>query len=148
MKVSYTIDIHSTLDKVWYWLGNPERAMVWQTNISKTEILQETPDVIGTTFRETITEGGSSVEMQGMVTGFIEGRLIAMHLSGKYNVVDVEWRLEELGAHTRLTQNSDIRFRSLLKVLSVLLRPVFKKKIMTQLQRECARLKEICEIDS
>ncbi|MGB2815439.1 MAG: SRPBCC family protein [Dehalococcoidales bacterium] len=148
MKISYTMDINCTPEKVWYWLGTPERAVVWQTNVSKTEILQETPNMIGTTFRETIEENGHGVEMQGVVTDYRENQLLAMHLSGKYNVVDVEWRIEEMGEHTRLTLHSNIRFRSFLRVSSILIRPVFQKNITEQLKGEFARLKELCERDN
>ena len=145
MKVLYSIDINSTTEQVWYWLGTPERAMVWQTNVSKTEILQETPNMIGTTFRETIEENGRGVEMHGVVTDYRDNQSLAMHLSGKYNVVDVEWRLEEIEEHTRLTVNARVRFKSFIKILSMIMRPVFKKKIVAQLQEELARLKELCE---
>ena len=63
MKLNYTMEINSTPGKVWYWLGDPERAMTWQTNVSKTEIINKTPNWIGTTFRETIEENGNGVEM-------------------------------------------------------------------------------------
>jgi hypothetical protein len=148
MKISYTMEIKTTPEKVWYWLGTPERAMVWQTNVSKAEILQGTPNWIGTTFRETIEENGSGTEMEGVVTDYRENQALAMHLSGKYNVVDVEWRIEERGEHTRLTAYSNIRFRSFIKILSILIRPVFKKRIRGQLQVEFARLKELCECDN
>ena len=148
MKLTYSIDINCTPEKVWYWLGTPERAMVWQTNVSKTEIIKETPNWIGTTFRETIEENGSGTEMEGVVTDYRENQALAMHLSGKYNVVDVEWRIEETGERTRLTLHANIRFRSFVKVFSILMRPVFKKKLTGQLQGEFARLKELCERDT
>lgn len=148
MKLSYTIDINSTPEQVWYWLGTPERAMVWQTSVSKTEILQETPDMIGTTFREIIEENGRGVEMHGVVTDYRENQLLAMHLSGKFNVVDVEWRLEGIEDYTRLIVNANVRFKSFVRVLSILMRPVFKKRIIEQLQGELARLKELCERDT
>ena len=119
--------------------------MEWQSNISRTEILHETPNMIGTTFRETIEENGRGVEMQGVVTDYRENQVLAMHLSGKYNVVDVEWLIEEIEEHTRVTLHSNIRFRSFVIVLSILMRPVFQKKLTGQLQEEFARLKELCE---
>ena len=94
MKIKHTIDIKSSPEKVWYWLGNPERAKVWQTNVSKTEIIKQTPDMIGTTFRETIEENGSGTEMEGVVTDYRENQVLAMHLCGKYNVVNVKWHIE------------------------------------------------------
>ena len=122
--------------------------MVWQTNISKTEILKATPNMIGTTFLETIEENGSSVEMQGVVVDYRENQLLAMHMSGKYNVVDVEWNIEEIEGHSRVTLNANIRFRSFVKVLSILMRPVFKKRITEQLQGEFEKLKALCENDN
>ncbi|MFC1894206.1 SRPBCC family protein [Chloroflexota bacterium] len=148
MKITYAMEIKTTPEKVWYWLGTPERAMVWQTNVSKTEIIKATPNWIGTTFRETIEENGSGTEMEGVVTDYRENQALAMHLSGKYNVVDVEWSIEKKGEHTRLTVYSNIRFRSFIKILSILMRPVFKKKIIGQLQVEFAKLKELCEGDN
>jgi len=142
------MDINCTPEQVWYWLGTPERAMEWQTNVSKTEIIKETPNMIGTTFRETIEENGRGVEMCGVITDYRENQSLAMHLSGKYNVVDVEWRIEGMGERTRLTTYANIRFRSFLKVLSFLMRPTFQKNITEQLQGEFARLKELCERDN
>ena len=145
MKISYSMDINCTPEQVWYWLGDPERAMVWQTNVSKTEVIEKTPDMIGTTFRETVEENGSGVEMSGIVTDYQENRSLAMHLSGKYNLVDMSWRIEKAGELTRLNTYADIRFKSFLKILNLLMRRTFRRKITEQLQGEFARLKELCE---
>jgi hypothetical protein len=130
---------------VWYWLGTPERAVVWQTNISKTEILEKTPNWIGTTFRETIEENGNGTEMQGVVTDYRENQSLSMHMSGKYNMVDVEWSIKEIGKYTRLTVNSNIQFKSFMRFFSIILWPAFKRNIQGQLDREYTKLKELCE---
>jgi hypothetical protein len=80
-----------------------------------------------------------------LVTGYQEDEFLAFHLSGKYNTVDVEFRLEKLGQQTLVTQNPEVRFRSLMKILSVFLGPAIKKGIIKQLQEEFARLKKFCE---
>lgn len=148
MKLAYTIDINSTPEIVFSWLSTPERAMMWQTSVSKTEILHETPNMIGTTFREIVEENGRRVEMNGVVTDYRKDQVLAMHLDSKYNNVDVEYRLEEIGGRTRLTMISNIRLRSFLRVFSIILWPAFKKKLLRQLNREYARLKELCERDT
>lgn len=119
--------------------------MAWMSSVSKTELLHETTDMVGTTFREIVEESGRWTELHGVVTDYRPNQLIAFHLSGKFNVVDVEYRLEEIENRTRLTQNANIRFKSFMKVLSILIGPMFKKKIMDQLQKEFAKLKELCE---
>lgn len=148
MDISYTIDINNTPEKVFHWLSNPERAMVWMSSVSKTELLHETSDMIGTTFREVVEEDGRGTELYGVVTDYRPNQLIAFHLSGAFNVVNVEYRLEEIEDGTRLTQNANIQFKSFMKVLSILIGPSFKKKIMSQLQSEFAKLKELCEQDA
>lgn len=145
MRITRTIDIKATPELVWSWLGTPERAMKWQTSVTGGEILHETPNMIGTTYREIIEENGRMVEMRGVITDYKRNQLLTMHSSGEYNEVDVEWRLTEIGEHTRLIFQADIRFKSFIKILSFITRPVFKKKINRQLQGELATLKELCE---
>jgi uncharacterized protein YndB with AHSA1/START domain len=148
MEISYTIAINNTPEKVFHWLNNPERAMVWMSSVSQTELLHETSNMVGTTFREIVEEDGHGTELHGVVTDYKPNQRIAFHLSGKFHVVDVEYRLEKTGDGTRLTQNAHIRFRSFMNVLSILIRPIFKKKILGQLHKEFARLKELCERDA
>ena len=115
------------------------------TSVSGGEILHETPERIGTTFKETVEENGRSAELHGVITGYKQNEFMSFHLSGKFNVVDVEYYLEEIVDHTRLTFNSDIRFKSITKVLMLVMRPLFKKKTMDQLKKEFAKLKDLCE---
>lgn len=145
MKISCSIDIESTPEEVFHWLDNPQRAMVWMSSVSRTEMLHQTPGVVGTTFRETIQENGQSTQLRGVITAFEPNRLIAFHLSGEFNDVDVQYRLEEVDKHTRLTQRAHVRFKSLMRVVSIAMGPVFKKKIMDQARGEFERLKELCE---
>lgn len=145
MKILQVVEINSTPEEVFYWLGDPQRAMLWMTSVSKTEILQQTPEMTGTTFRETVEEDGRGTELQGIITDWKLNERIAFHLSGQYNVVDVEYRLEEIENGTRLTQNADVRFRSFMKVLSILMGRTIKKQVIEQSQQEFARLKKLCE---
>lgn len=145
MKISQVIEINSTPEEVFYWLGDPQRAMMWMTSVSKAEILQQTPEMTGTTFREAVEEDGRGTELQGIITDWKPNERIAFHLSGQYNVVDVEYRLEEIENGTRLTQNANVRFRSFMKVLSIVMGRAIKRQAMEQSQQEFARLKEFCE---
>jgi uncharacterized membrane protein len=145
MKVNYSVELNCTPEKVWYWLGTPERAMKWQKSVSKTEYLEKTPDWVGTTFREKIGENGQSVEMRGVVTDYRENELLGMHLSGKYNMIDTRWRIERSGDNARLTVDSDVSFKGYLWILSVIVRPMFKKTLLRQMEDDVERLKELCE---
>ena len=147
MKVSIAIEIRNTPEKIFYWLEDPSRAMEWMTSVSKTEIIKETPNMVGTTFRELIEENGRGTEMRGVVTDFVSNKRLAFHLKGEFNSVEVNYTLQEKGEITQLSQNAEIQFKGLLRVLSVLFSPIFKKKIKDHARRELAKLKELCERD-
>ncbi len=145
MKILQTIEILRQPEDVFLWIGSPEKAMVWMTSVSRTEFLRRTPDMIGTTFREIVADEKGSTELQGVVTDYRPNQLIAFHLSGAYDVVDVEYRLEAIEGGTRVTQTADVRFKSFLWLMSILMGSRFKKKLDEQVSREFARLKELCE---
>jgi len=145
MNISYTIDILRPPEEVFLWIGSPEKAMVWMTSVSKTEFLHRTPDMIGTTFREVVADEKGSTELQGVVRDYRPNQRIAFHLSGSYNVVDVEYRLDTIEGGTRLTQTAEVRFKSFLWLVSIVMGPVFKKKLVEQVSQEFANLKQLCE---
>ncbi|MFC1481688.1 SRPBCC family protein [Candidatus Neomarinimicrobiota bacterium] len=145
MKISNTIEIRSTPEDVFYWLEDPGRAKEWMTSVSETEIIKETPKMVGTTFREIIEENGRKTEMRGVVTEFVSNKRLAFYLEGDFNSTDVCFILEGRDEMTKLTQNAEVHFRGVTRVFSLFLGPFFKKKIMNQARSEFARLKELCE---
>jgi carbon monoxide dehydrogenase subunit G len=148
MKIVNRIDVRATPEAVFHWLEDPERAMQWMTSVTRSEIIKETPSRVGTTFREYIEEDGRGTEMHGVVTEFVSNERFAVHLEGDFNSVDVSFSLEEKAGVTQLTQNVQLSFKGMLKVLSAFLRASIKKKIVNQAQKELAKLKELCERES
>ena len=99
MKISNTIEIESTPEKVFYWLEDPSRAMKWMTSVTRTEIIKDTPNKVGTTFREYIEENGRGTEMHGVVTDFVPNKQLGFHLEGDFNFVEVGFILSQM--HTK-----------------------------------------------
>ena len=147
MKVVNSVEINATPEKVFYWLEEPDRAMQWMTSVTGGEIVKETPNKVGTTFREYIEEEGRGIEMHGVISEFVSNERFAVRLGSKLNVVNVSFSLEEEGGATQLVQNVELQFKGMLKVLSVFLRASIKRKITSQAQSEFSRLKELCEQD-
>ncbi len=145
MRISNVIEIRNTPENVFSWLEDPRRAIQWMKSVSKTEIIAETADKIGTTFREIVEENGRGTELHGVVTDFVLNKRLAFHLESDFNIVDVSYTLEEKGGNTQLRQNAEIHFKGTSRLLSILVGPAFKKKIIKQAQSEFARLKELCE---
>lgn len=145
MKLRFTIDIEATPEKVFYWLGDPERAMTWMTSVGKTETIHKTDNWVGTTFREVVQDKSGSTEMRGVVTEYTINQTMGFHLEGQYNDVDVRFRLESRDGKTRVIQEADVRFKSITRLLMLILGPLFKAKIKKQSMQEFRTLKELCE---
>lgn len=148
MKIQLSIDISAAPETVWYWLGDPERAKTWMTSVTRTEYIQRTPDLIGTTFREYVEEDGRGTWLRGEIVDFVPRQRMAFHLDGEYNTVDVIFTLQERDGRTRVTQTAAMRFKGLLKVTSLLFGRAIKRNIVRQSQAEFAALKALCERDA
>ena len=145
MKISFSIDINSPPATVFGWVEDPEKAMKWMTSVAGGEILHETPERVGTTFREVVEEDGKGVEMQGEITGYKPNQSIAFHLNSRVNEVDVEFRVEAIPNGTRLTQTANVRWKFPVNVISIFAGGKIKQSISAQAQKEFEMLKELCE---
>ena len=67
MKITLTIDILCSPVKVFPWIAEPDRAMRWQKGVKGGEIIKETPEKIGTTFKEEMEENGKKLVMYGEI---------------------------------------------------------------------------------
>ena len=145
MKITSSIVIKSSPEVVFGWLENPQKAMQWMTSVSSGEILHETLERIGTTFREVVEDEGGSIEMRGTITGFEADKSIAFHLESRVNIVDVEYRVEEIDEGARLDYDATIRWKFPVNIISIFMGNKMRQSILAQLQDELSKLKELCE---
>lgn len=145
MRITESIAIRRHPEDVFPWISDPERAMRWQPSVAGGEILDETPERVGTTFRERIEEGGKGTELEGEITAYEQNRLIGFHLEGQYNVVNVSFLLESHDGGTRVNYDADVRFKGVTRLVMLAMGPVFKRKIRAQIRSELAELKALCE---
>ncbi len=145
MEISSAIDVKSTPGEVFSWLENPEKAMTWMTSVSSGEILHETPERVGTTFREVVEDENGSLEMRGVITGFEAENLIAFHLESRVNIVDVEYRLEKTTDGVRLDYHANVKWKFPVNLISIVMGNKIRQNIAAQLEDELNRLKALCE---
>jgi carbon monoxide dehydrogenase subunit G len=145
MKVTNEIEIEATPEEVFYWLEDPDRARECMTSVKHGEIIKETPNKIGTTFCETIEEDDRALEMRGVVTEFVSNKRFAVHLESDLNSFDVGFNLNPKADGTHLTQSVELRFKGMLKLLTLFSRVSIRRKIESQARREFARLNGTCQ---
>ena len=142
MKVVNKVEIKAAPERVFYWLERPERAKQWVQNVTRSEYIVETPERIGTTFREYVEEGGQGIEMMGRITGFQPDKLFAVHLESASHTADVSFVLTGEGGVTLLTQNVELQFKN---ELNEAVYNSIRKGIEDQARSEFAQLKRLCE---
>ena len=145
MRITYANEILKPPEFVFPWIAEPDKAMQWQKNVKGGEVIINRPEVIGTTFKEEIEEGGNSLEMYGVITKFIRNQIIEFHLESKIHKVDVSYSVEELNKTTKIIVDARINWKFPINLLSIFIGNKMKKGIAEQMESEILELKRICE---
>lgn len=146
MKNIYTIDIDAPPERVFACLRDGDRAREWIPNLVENEDIDRAPGVVGSTFRHVYVERGRRMEMQGQIVAHEPPRRLAIMLSGPFEL-HVDYRLDDLGGgRTRLTQQSEVRFKNrAMAFLGALMSPLMKKASLKQAEASFGKLKELVE---
>ena len=145
MRITYANEILKPPEFVFPWIAEPDKAMQWQKNVKGGEVIINRPEVIGTTFKEEIEEGGNSLEMYGVITKFIRNQIIEFHLESKIHELDVSYSVEELNKTTKIIVDARINWKFPMNLLSIFIGNKMKKGIAEQMESEILELKRICE---
>ena len=78
MEIALTVDIFCKPEEVFPWIAEPHKAMRWQKDVKGGEILKETSEKVGTTFREEMEENGHSIVLYGEITDYVQNELMTL----------------------------------------------------------------------
>jgi len=145
MHITYEIAISKLPNVVFPWIANPDQAMQWQKNVRGGEILVETPEKVGTTFIEIIEEDGNELEMDGMITEFVEDEIIGFHIESRIHAFDVRYSVEENEGGSKVSTEIDIRWKFPMNVISLFIGKKMEANLLGTLETEFLELKRICE---
>jgi hypothetical protein len=145
MKISTTIDIYSQPEEVFSWINEPDKAMRWQKGVKSGEIIKETPDKIGTTFKEVMEENGKSLIMYGEITNYIPNELISFQLESKIHKVHVNYSVKGEMEKTTVLIESTIGWKFPMNIICLIIGLKIKAKILDQTKSELSELKRLCE---
>lgn len=145
MKIHYAIELSCEPDEVFTWIDNPEKAMLWQKGVKKGEIIKETPEKIGTTFIEEMEDNGNSLEMRGVITGYIRNKMVTFQLESKIHKLEVCYSVTGKDGSSVVTVETNIHWKFPMNIMSIILGRKIKEGIMKQTGTEFAELKRLCE---
>lgn len=121
MKTSKTTVINAPNDIVFLWLEDDERLCQWVPNIVEDEVLVDTPEKVGSKFKQVFLERGKQMEMVGEITAYTENERMRVYMIGDMFDLDVDYILKSPAPdQTELTQNTAITFKGFMKLFTPL----------------------------
>ena len=138
MWTSSSIEIDRPIDEVFDYTMN--NVVEWSIMVVEDEVIEETPNGVGTTFRNVTEENGKRMEFLGRVTRHERPTCEAIHLTGEYFDIEAEYHFEELSsARTKVTQKSQAHGKGFFGKLMVftcgfLMHFMAKKSINSELE--------------
>jgi len=118
MKTTTVTIIDAPASLVFLWLDDNERLLKWVPNLVKDDPIIETPEKIGTTFRQVFLEKDREMEMLGEVTAYVENEHMRAYLKNKMFELDVDYHLKALSdTQTEVTQHTKIYINGVMKIL-------------------------------
>ena len=146
MQSQFSIEIDRPIDEV-FRLTN-DHVAEWSIIVVEDEVVDETPEGVGTTFRTVTEDHGRRMEFQGVVTRSDPPRAHAVRLTGTSFDIETEFAFEDLSGRTRVTQTASVTGKGFFKVFMLLFGWMMRKSHCEASQNELASLKRFCEKQS
>lgn len=143
MDTAVSIDVDRPLQEVFEF--TIKHVAEWSIIVVKDEVIDETPEGVGSTFRVTTEEKGRRSVFEGRVTRHEPPVAHAVFMKGSQFDITAEYRFEDLGGRTRVTQWSQVQGKGVFKVIFVLLGWLMRKANRNALEQELLNLKRVAE---
>ncbi len=129
MKYTVATEIKATRDRVVALFGDPDNSPKWQRGLRSAELLQGTRGEVGCVTRLVFQMGKRTMEMTETVTH--KDLPDAFHgtydAKGVHNIVRNFFHVVDDGT-TRFVSEQEFRFSGFMKVIGLLMRPMFPKQ--------------------
>jgi hypothetical protein len=147
MRIIASIEILRGPNEVFPWIADQKKAILWQKGVKEGQIIIDTPGIIGTTFKEVMEEDGNSLEMFGVITGYIQDKSIAFHLKSKIHELDVNYSIEGNNNKSTITVESKINWKFPMNIVNIIIGRKMKENILKQTEAEFTELVRLCETE-
>ncbi|MEM7313226.1 MAG: SRPBCC family protein [Planctomycetota bacterium] len=118
----------------------------WSITVVEDELIEDKNNCgLGTRFRIVTEEKGNRMEFESEVTRWEPPHISEVHLEGTMFNIDAEYVFEDLGGKTRVTQNSRVQGKGLMKIMFFVMGPFMKKQSCDATANELQSLKAYCE---
>lgn len=143
MQNEASVEIDRPIEDVFRLTNN--HVAEWSIVVVEDDVIDRTPNGLGTTFRTVTEENGKRMEFQGVVTHYEPPYASAVRLTGDMFDIDAAYSFEDLRGRTRVTQMSIVHGKGVLKVIFALFGWLMKKASCDATNNELLSLKKFCE---
>lgn len=143
MESSSSVEIECPIEEVFDYTNN--NVAEWSIVVVEEEIIHETREGVGTTFRVVTEDRGKRMDFDGVVTHFEPPTASSIEMVGQFFDITADYLFEDLGGRTRVTQISNVRGKGFFKVVFALFGWMMKKSSCDALEKELSQLKRLCE---
>ena len=141
-----SVEIEHPIEDVFIWTN--ESVAKWSEIVIEDEVINRTPDIVGSTFRSKTDNDGYQVELEGVVTEYDAPYFSAVKMTCKSFDIIAEYTFDDLGGSTRVTQDSFVTGKGFFRGLFFFFGRLMKKKSCRAAQDEMENLKKYCEAQS
>jgi hypothetical protein len=143
MQAEASVEIDRPIEEVFEFTNN--HVVEWSITVVEDEVIDETPERVGTTFRCVTLGHGKRMVFQGTVTHWEPPRLSAIQLIGDAFDIEAAYFFEATPDGTKVTQKSVIKPKGFTKVLFFLLGWMMGKAGCDEAKKELNNLKLVLE---
>lgn len=143
MRTEISVDIDRPIDQVFEKTLHDVTA--WSITCVEDEVIEETPEGVGTKFRIVTEDRGKQMTFDGVVTEQETPHRSRIYMTHKSLDLDVLYTFEEIPSGTRVTQNSHAIGKGVFKIMLPLMGWMMKKSTCDAQQNELHSLKKYCE---
>ena len=143
MQSEMSVEVERSIDEVFDFTTN--HVSEWSLVVVEDEIINETPEGVGTTFRVVTEDRGQRMEFDGVVTLHEAPTAHTVVMKGKQFDMEAEYRFEDLDGRTRVTQRSMVNGKGVTGIILLLFGWLMKKSSCNALERELLNLKRLLE---
>ena len=145
MEINRSIKIEAAPEKIWPFLVEPERIVQWCFTLQSFEYTSRAPYGIGASFKYREKGRFHSVELNCIITEWIEKKKIAFEMTGGKGLKRYKetWRIEPCSGGSKFSfiQQSDLAFGILGKIME----PVSRRRAGITVDEMLAKLKRLVE---
>ena len=137
-----SIDIDRPIDEVFAYTN--EKVAEWSLTVIEDRVIED-KNGVGTTFLCVTEEKGHRMDFHGVVTHWAPPIKSAISLTGKSFDIEVEYRFEDINGSTRVTQESTVRGKGVVKIMFFLFGWLMHKQGCAASLKELESLKQKLE---